>query len=54
MVDDDVLLADGGEAVAVELADALGEADVEGLEDEIGALGDDELRGVGERPACPP
>ena len=29
VMDDDVLLADGGEAVAVELADALGEADVE-------------------------
>ena len=47
-MDDDVLLADGGKAVAVELADALGEADVERLEHEIAALGDDELRRVGE------
>ena len=35
MVDDDVLLADGGEAIAAELADALGKADVERLEDQI-------------------
>ena len=32
VMDDDVLLADGAEAVAVEFADALGKADVEGLE----------------------
>ena len=47
-MDDDVLLADGGEAVAVELADALGEADVERLEHEVGPLGDDQLGDVGE------
>ena len=47
-MDDDVLLADGGEAVAVELADALGEADIERLEHEVWPLGDDELGGVGE------
>ena len=48
MVDDDVLLADGGKAVAVELADALGKADVDRPEDEVGPLGDDQLGGVGE------
>ena len=49
VVDDDVLLAHGGEAIAVELADALGEADDERLEQQIGAVADDELGGVGER-----
>ena len=44
----DVLLADGREAIAVELADALGKADVEGLEDEIGALRHDQPGRVGE------
>ncbi len=29
VMDDDVLLADGGEAIAVDLADALGKADME-------------------------
>ena len=48
VVDDDVLLADGGEAVAVEFADALGKADVEGLEFQIRPVGHDELGGVGQ------
>ena len=38
VMDDDVLLADGGEAIAVVLADALGEAADEGLELEIGPI----------------
>ena len=38
VVHHDVLLADGREAVAVELADALGKADFERLESQIGAL----------------
>ena len=42
-------LRDGGEAIAVELADALGKADDERLEQQIGPVGDDELGGVGER-----
>ncbi len=49
VMDDDVLLAHGGEAVAVELADALGEAAVERLEQQVRPVADDELRGVGER-----
>jgi hypothetical protein len=44
----DVLLADGCEAVAVEVADALGETDIEGPEDEIGAFRNDQLTGVGQ------
>ena len=48
-MDDDILLAHGGEAIAVEFADALGEAAVERLEQEIRPVGDDQLRGVGER-----
>ncbi len=47
-MDDDVLGLDGGEAIAVVLADALGKADVEGLEDEVGPFTDDELRRIGE------
>ena len=46
-MDDDVLLADGAEAVAVMLADALREAAEIGLELEIGAIGGDELSRVG-------
>ena len=47
MMDDDVLLADRREAIAAEIADALGKARVVGGEDEIGALvGDDQLRRV--------
>ena len=49
MVDDDVLLAHRLEAVAVELADALGKAAVERLEQEIGPVGDNELRGICQR-----
>src|SRR5215470_2056276 len=36
MVDDNVLLPDGGEAVAAHVADALGETGVEGLEQQVG------------------
>ena len=43
VVDDDVLLADGGEAVAAVLADALGEAWLVGLELEIGPVERDQL-----------
>src|SRR5260370_40245061 len=39
MVDDDVLGADGGEAVAAEVADALGEAGIVGRELEGGPVG---------------
>ena len=46
-MDDDVLLADGGEAVAAMLADALREAADIGLELEVGPVGGDELIGVG-------
>jgi hypothetical protein len=42
-MDKNVLLSDRGEAVAVKLADALGKADVERLETEIGAVIDDQL-----------
>ena len=45
VMDDDVLLADGGEAIAVMLADALGEAADEGLELEVRPVGDDQLIG---------
>ena len=48
MMDDDVLLPDGGEAVAAEVADALGKARVVGLEHQIGPLRDNESRGAGE------
>ncbi len=48
MVDDDVLLADGREAIAVEFADTLRKARIVGLEDEVRPVGDDELRDVGE------
>ena len=44
----DVLLANGGEAVAVEFADALGKANSEGLENEVGALRNDQLGGIGQ------
>ena len=40
-------LRDGGEAIAVVLADALGEAADIGLELEVRPVGDDELVGVG-------
>ena len=43
MMDDQVLFADGGEAIAAMIADALGEAGDVGLELQIGALRDDEL-----------
>ena len=46
MVDDDVLLADGGEAVAAVIADALGEAGDIGLELQIAALVEDQLSEV--------
>ena len=46
VVDDDVLLADGGEAIAVVLADALREAADERLELEVRPLGHDQLIGV--------
>ena len=42
-MDEDVLHADGGEDVAIVLAHALGEARLEGREDEIGAAVDDQL-----------
>src|SRR6185295_8170729 len=48
VVHHDLLLADGREAVAVELADALGKADFERLESEIGALRNNELSGAGQ------
>ncbi len=48
MVDDDVLLPDRGEAVAAEIADALGEARVVGREDEVRPVVDDELARIGE------
>ncbi len=48
VMDDDVLLADRGEAVAIEFADALGEADVERLELQLGPVGRNKLRGIGE------
>ena len=47
VMDDDVLLADGGEAIALMLADALGKAADERLELEVGPVGDDQLVGVG-------
>ena len=47
MVDDDVLLPDGGEAIAAMVADALGKARDEGLELEIGPLVENELLGIG-------
>ena len=43
MVDQDVLLADGGEAVAAMVADTLWEARLEWLEFEVGAIGRDQL-----------
>ena len=43
VVDEDVLHADGGEDVAIVLADALGEARLERREDEVGAAVDDQL-----------
>ena len=46
MMDDDVLLADGGEAVAAMIADALGEARDIGLELQIAALVEDQLAQV--------
>ncbi len=49
VVDDDVLLAHRGKAIAVELADALGEAADERLEQKIWPIGDDELRRIRKR-----
>ena len=46
MMDDDVLLPDRGEAIAAEIANALGEARVIGSEDQVGAFVDDQLPGV--------
>ena len=48
MVDDDILGADGRETIAAEFANALGEADGERLEHQIGAVGHDELGGIGQ------
>ena len=47
MVDEDVLLADGGEAVAAEIADALGKARIVGLELEVRALVQNQLAKIG-------
>ena len=47
VMDDDVLLADGGEAIALMLADALRKAADIGLEFEVWPVGDDQLIGVG-------
>src|SRR5918996_5666255 len=47
MVDDDVLLADRREAIALMLANAFREAADERLEFEIGPVGDDQLVSVG-------
>ena len=49
VMDDQVLLLDGGKAIAAEFADALGKADHEGLELQVGPLIDDELGDIGER-----
>src|SRR5205807_7775882 len=46
VVDDDVLGLDGGEAVAAEIADALGKARIVGREQQIRPLVDDQLLGV--------
>ncbi len=48
VVDHDVLLADGGEAVPMMLADALRETADEGQEFEVRPVGDDQLIGVGQ------
>ncbi len=49
MVDDEVLLADGGETVAAVIADALGESRVVGHEFEIGPVEAHQLRQLVER-----
>ena len=53
MMDDDVLLPDRGEAIAAEIADALGKARVVGREDEVGPLVDDELLRRSPSPSSP-
>ena len=47
VMDDDVLLADGGEAIALMLADALRKPADIGLKFEVGPVGDDQLIGIG-------
>ncbi len=47
MVDDEILLADGGKAIAAMVADALGKARQIGLEFQVGPLVENELLGVG-------
>ena len=49
MVDDEILAADRGEAIALEFAHAFGIARREGREFQFGALGADDLRQRGER-----
>ena len=53
VVDEDVLLADRREAVAAVVADALGEARIEGLELQVRPVERDELATVRSSPACP-
>ena len=48
MVDDDVLGADRGEAVAAEVTDALGEAGRVRREQQIGTVIDDQLPQIGD------
>ena len=52
VVDQDVLLADGGEAVAAVVADALGEARLEGLELQVRPVRRDQLGQLRPGPAC--
>ena len=47
MMDDDVLVTDGGEAVAAEVSDALREARAVGREEQVRTLVGDQLLGVG-------
>ena len=46
VVDDDFLVANGGKAVAGEVADALGKADPEAAEPQVRSLVDDQLLGI--------
>ena len=46
MVNDDVLLPNGGKAIPIEISNALRKASVIGGEDEIGSLVDNQLLGV--------
>ena len=48
MMDDEVLGANGCEHVAAEFANSLRKADVERLEQEVGAISDDQLFGIGQ------